>query len=298
MQPSYNHQDELLHMTLCDGQARVLLASTRQLTQEAADIHHTTPVCTAAIGRLMTGTVMIGAMFKGEKDSVTVTVKGGGPAGTLIAVSTPGKVKACMDNPLVELPLKPDGKLDVGGAVGKDGRMSVVKDIGLREPYIGQVELLSGEIAEDFAMYFTKSEQQPSLVALGVLVAGGQVLQSGGILVQPLPGYTEETLSQLELRSPMFSAVSNELNFASIEQLAMDWFRGMDPVILGRRPLAFECGCSRERMERALVTLGRRELNQLIAEAEGAELNCHFCRNRYHFSTDELRELVNKASRP
>lgn len=298
MQPSYNHQDELLHITLLDGQARVLLSSTRGLTQEAVDIHHTTPVCTAAIGRLMTGTLMTGAMLKGEKDSVTVTMKGGGPAGTLIAVSTPGKVKACMDNPLVELPLRPDGKLDVGGAVGKDGRMSVVKDMGLKEPYIGQVELLSGEIAEDFALYFTKSEQQPSLVALGVLVAGGQVLQSGGILVQPLPGCTEETLSQLELRSPMFSAVSNELNYASIDQLAMDWFRGLDPVILERRPLKYECGCSRERMERALVTLGRRELNQLIAEDQGAELNCHFCRNRYHFSTDELRELVTRASRP
>lgn len=298
MQPSYNHQDELLHITLLDGQARVLILSTRRLTQEAADIHHTTPVCTAAIGRLMTGTLMIGAMFKGEKDSVTVTVKGGGPAGTLIAVSTMGVVKACMDNPLVELPLKPDGKLDVGGAVGREGRMSVVKDMGLKEPYIGQVELLSGEIAEDFAMYFTKSEQQPSLVALGVLVAGGQVLQSGGILVQPLPGCDEDTLSQLELRSPMFSAISSELNYASIEQLAGDWFRGMNPVILERRPLKYECGCSRERMERALVTLGRRELNQLIAEDQGAELSCHFCRNRYHFSTGELRELVMKASRP
>jgi molecular chaperone Hsp33 len=298
MQPSYNHQDELLHITLLDGQARVLLLSTRRLTQEAADIHHTTPVCTAALGRLMTGTMMISAMFKGEKDSVTVTVKGGGPAGTLIAVSDLGAVKACMDNPLADLPAKPDGKLDVGGVVGKQGRMSVVKDMGLKEPYIGQVELLSGEIAEDFAMYFTKSEQQPSLVALGVLVAGSQVLQSGGILVQPLPGCAEETLSQLELRSPMFSAISNELNYASIEQLAKDWFRGMDPVILERRELRYECNCSRERMERALVTLGRRELNQLIEEDQGAELSCHFCRNRYQFSTGELRELVRKAVRP
>jgi molecular chaperone Hsp33 len=298
MQPSYNHQDEMLHITLLDGQARVLLLSTRQLAQEAADIHHTTPVCTAALGRLMTGTLMISAMLKGEKDSVTITMKGGGPAGTLIAVSTLGKVKSCMDNPLVELPLKPDGKLDVGGAVGKEGRMSVVKDMGLKEPYIGQVELLSGEIAEDFAMYFTKSEQQPSLVALGVLVAGGQVLQSGGILVQPLPGCTEETKSQLELRSPMFSAISNELNYASIEQLAEEWFRGLDPVLLEKRKLFYECGCSRERMERALITIGRRELNQLIEEDRGAELCCHFCRNRYYFSTVELTELMKQAARP
>ncbi len=298
MQPSYNQQDELLHVSLMDGQARVLLCTTRQLTQEAADIHRTTPVCTAALGRLMTGTAMIGAMLKGAKDSVTVTIKGGGPAGTLMAVSVPGEVKACMDNPQVVLPLAPGGKLDVGGAVGREGRMSVVKDMGMKEPYIGQVELVSGEIAEDFALYFTKSEQQPSLVALGVLVAGEQVLQSGGILVQPLPGCMEETLSELELRLPMFASISNELNYAAIDQLAEDWFRGMDPVILKRLPLGFRCGCTRERMERALVTLGKRELNQLIEEDQGAELNCHFCRNSYAFSKDELQELVRQASRP
>ena len=298
MQATYNQQDELLHISLLDGQARVLLCTTRQLTQEAANIHNTTPVCSAALGRLMAGTIIIGAMLKGDKDSVTVTIKGGGPAGTLIAVSAPGQVKACMDNPHVVLPLGPDGKLDVGGAVGREGRMSVVKDMGLREPYIGQVELYSGEIAEDFAVYFTKSEQQPSLMALGVLVAGEQILQSGGILVQPLPGCTEDTLSQLELRSPMFASISNEMNYANIDRLAEDWFRGLKPVILKRLPLRYECGCSRERMERAMITLGKRELNQLIEENQGAELSCHFCRNRYHFSTEELRELTKQASRP
>ncbi len=296
MQPSYNQQDELLHMTLMDGQARVLLASTRQLTQEAADIHRTTPVCTAALGRLMTGTAMIGAMLKGGKDSVTVTIKGGGPAGSLVAVSVPGSVKACMDNPQVELPPLPGGKLDVGGAVGREGRMSVVKDMGLKEPYIGQVELVSGEIAEDFTLYFAKSEQQPSLMALGVLVAGDHVLQAGGLLVQALPGCTEETLDQLELRSPMFAAISNELNYAPIGQLAEDWFRGLDPVVLERRPLCYQCGCSRERMERALLALGKRELDQLIAEDQGAELGCHFCHSRYAFTTGDLQELMNKAA--
>ena len=297
IQPSYNQQDELLHISLMDGQARVLLCTTRQLCQEAADIHSTTPVCTASLGRLMTGTVMIGAMLKGAKDSVTVTVKGGGPAGTLVAVSVPGEVKACLDNPNVQIPSKADGKLDVGGAVGREGRMTVVKDMGLREPYIGQVELLSGEIAEDFTLYFAKSEQQPSLVALGVLVAGERVLQAGGLLLQPMPGCTEETLDQLELRSPMFATISNELNYAPIEQLAVDWFRGLNPVILEKRPLRYACGCSRERMERALVALGRRELNQLIAEDKGAELGCHFCHSHYAFTTDDLRALVIQASR-
>ena len=297
MQPSYNQQDELLHITLMDGQARVLLCSTRQLTQEAANIHHTTPVCTAALGRLMTGTAMIGAMLKGAHDSVTVTVKGGGPAGTLVAVSVPGQVKACMDHPQVELPLSQSGKLDVGGAVGREGRMTVVKDMGLKEPYIGQVELVSGEIAEDFTLYFAKSEQQPSLMALGVLVAGDQVLQAGGLLLQPLPGCTEETLDQLELRSPMFAAISNELNYAAIGELAEDWFRGLEPVILERRPLRYECGCSRGRMERALVAIGRRELSQLIAEDQGAELGCHFCHSSYAFTTNDLREILKQASR-
>ncbi len=297
IEPSYNQQDELLHISLMDGQARVLLCTTRQLTQEAAIIHNTTPVCTAAMGRLMTGTAMMGAMLKGSRDSVTVTIKGGGPMGTLIAVSVPGQVKACVDHPQVELPVLPNGKLDVGGAVGREGRMTVVKDMGLKEPYIGQVELVSGEIAEDFTMYFAKSEQQPSLVSLGVLVAGQQVLQSGGLLIQAMPGCSEETIEHLEMRSPIFATISNELNYAPIEQLAKEWFQGLEPVILGRQPLKYACGCSRERMERALVTLGQKELEQLIMEDQGAELGCHFCRSQYAFTTNDLKELVKQATR-
>ncbi len=296
IQPSYNQQDELLHIALMDGQARVLLATTRQLTQAAADIHHTTPVCTAAMGRLMTGTAMMGSMLKGSRDSVTVTIKGNGPIGTMIAVSIPGQVKACLDNPQLQLPLNAEGKLDVGGAVGREGRMTVVKDMGLREPYIGQVALVSGEIAEDFTMYFAKSEQQPSLVALGVLVHDEQVLQSGGLLVQPMPGCTEELIEQLELRSPIFATISNELNYAPVEELAQDWFRGLEPVILDRQPLKYECGCSRERMERALVTLGQKELGQLIDEDQGAELGCHFCHSHYAFTTNDLTELLKQAT--
>lgn len=296
-QPAYNQPDELLHISLMDGQARAILASARSLTQEAADIHETSPVCTAALGRLMTGALLMSAALKGENDSVTVTIKGGGPIGTLVAVSSPGRVKAYLDHPKVELPLRPDGKLNVGGAVGHEGRMSVVKDMGLREPYVGQVELVSGEIAEDFAMYYLKSEQQPSLVSLGVLVAGERVLSSGGILLQPMPGCPEETLSQMELRSPLFSSISQELCYDPMEELVKAWFRDLDPVILERRPLKYECGCSRERMEKALITLGKRELTQLIQEDHGAELNCHFCRRRYPFSEDDLKNLLAQATR-
>ena len=287
----------MLRMTLMGGQVRVMLCETTAMCQRAADIHGATPVCTAAMGRLMTATAMLGVMMKGERESVTVTIKGGGPMGTLVAVANHGDVKVCADDPRVQLPLRADGKLDVGGAVGREGRMSVVKDLGLREPYIGQCELVSGEIAMDFANYFTVSEQQPSLVALGVLTSGDAVLKAGGLLLQPMPGCPDEVIDQLELRSPMFADISREMTFACKEQLAEDWFRGMQPELLERTPLRYHCGCSRERMEKALISLGRRELESLIAEDQGAELGCHFCHSRYAFTTGELRELLQRASR-
>lgn len=292
------HQgDEMIRMSLMDGQARVMMCETTAMCQRAADIHNATPVCTAALGRLMTGTAMLGVMMKGDDESVTVTIKGGGPMGTLVAVANHGDLKVCADNPQVVLPTRADGKLDVGGAVGHDGRMSVVKDLGMREPYIGQCELVSGELAIDFANYFTISEQQPSLVALGVLVNGDAVLKAGGLLIQPLPGCEEETLEQLELRSPMFADISREMTFADKEQLLEDWFRGMKPEILDRTPLRYHCACSRERMEKALISLGRKELETLIGEDQGAELGCHFCHSHYAFSTAELQDLLHRASR-
>lgn len=288
--------DEMLRMTLMGGQARVMLCETTALCQRAADIHSATPVCTAALGRLLTGTAMLGVMMKGEGESVTVTIHGDGPMGTLVAVANHGDVKVTAGNARVELPLKDNGKLDVGGAIGHSGRMSVVKNLGLREPYVGQIELVSGELGIDFANYFTVSEQQPSLVALGVLVSGDVVLKAGGLLIQPLPGCEESTLQQLELRSPMFADISRELTFASKEQLAEDWFRGMEIELLERTPLRYHCACSRERMEKALISIGRRDLQSLIDEDQGAELGCHFCHSRYAFTTEELRALLERAT--
>ena len=288
-------KDEMLQIDLCGGQVRVMLCDTTETVQRCADIHGSTPVCTAALGRLMTGTAMLGIMMKGEKESVTVTVKGDGPMGTLVAVADHGRVRACADNPKVELPLREDGKLDVGGAVGHHGRMSVMKDLALRKNYIGQSELVNGEIAMDFAQYFTVSEQQPSLVALGVLVSGDTVLKAGGLLIQPLPGCPDGIIDQLELRSPMFADISREMTFAPIEQLCTDWFRGMDPRILERPPLSYTCGCSRERMERALISLGDKDLRSLIDEDQGAELVCHFCHSKYFFSTEQLKAMLKEA---
>ena len=289
--------DEILRGTLMDGQVRIMMCETTQMAQRAADIHHATPVCTAAMGRLMTATSMLGVMMKGENESVTVNIKGGGPMGTVVAVANHGDLKVCADDPQVELPLREDGKLNVGAAIGKDGYMTVIKDLGLREPYIGQIELVSGELGIDFANYYTVSEQQPSLVALGVLVAGDTVLKAGGLLIQPLPGCPDEVIDQIELRSPMFSDISREMTFAPKEELLEDWFRGMDLQILERAPLRYHCACSRYRMEKALISLGRRELNTLIEEDTGAELGCHFCHSQYAFTTDDLKELLARASR-
>ena len=217
--------------------------------------------------------------------------------GTLVAVADHGDVRACADDPTVTLPLREDGKLDGGGAVGRDGRMTVVRDLGNGKQYIGQSEIVSGEIAMDFANYFTVSEQQPSLVALGVRIHEGLVLQAGGILIQPLPGCPEETIGQLELRSPFFADISRELTFGTLEELTRDWFRGLEPRILERTPIRYRCTCSRERMEKALISLGRKELQSLIDEREGAELSCHFCHQKHFFTTEQLTELMEKAER-
>ena len=289
--------DEMIRMTLMDGQVRVMMCETTNMVQRAADIHNATPVCTAAMGRLMTATSMLSVMMKGERESVTVNIKGGGPMGTLTAVGDHGDIKVCADDTQVELPLRADGKLDVGGAIGKDGYMTVIKDLGLREPYIGQIELVSGELGIDFANYYTVSEQSPSLVALGVLVSGDAVLKAGGLLIQPLPGCDDEIIDQLELRSPMFADLSREMTFAPKEELLEDWFRGMKPVVLDRTPLRFHCSCSRHRMEKALISMGRRELQTIIDEDTGAELGCHFCHSQYAFTTQELRELLAQATR-
>lgn len=289
--------DRLLQIDLCHGLVRVMLCETTKMVQHCADIHHSTPVCTAALGRLMTGTAMMGIMMKGEDESVTVSIKGGGPMGTLCAVADHGDVKVCADDPQVELPLREDGKLNVGAAVGHEGRMSVIKDLGMRKNYVGQSEIVSGEIAMDFANYFTVSEQQPSLVALGVLVNGNTVLKAGGLLIQPLPGCTDEIINQLELRSPMFTDISREMTFAEIEQLAEDWFRGMDPVVLESDKLRYHCSCSRERMEKALISLGHNDLQEMIDDDRGAELSCHFCHSQYYFSTDELKKMLCEAEK-
>ena len=289
-------KDEMLRLTLMDGQARVLLCRTTRLSQKMASIHIPSDTACAALSRLMSGTLMLSVMMKGEEDSVTVTVAGNGPIGKMTAVGRGGDVKVTADYPQQEVPRRADGHLDVGTLVGHHGRLSVIKDIGLKEPYIGQVNLVSGELGEDFAQYYTVSEQTPSLVALGARVSDGMPLSTGGILVQAMPGCEEETLNQLELRSMLFADISRELAENDLMDLANAWFDGLEPCLEGRQELNYRCDCSRERMERALAALGREELTDILHTDGYATLTCHFCRTSRVFDENDLRRLLEEGS--
>ena len=291
-----NANDQMLHITLADGMVRGLLLNATRTVAEAAAIHVTSPVATAALGRALMGTAMLGAMLKQENASVTVTIDGGGPLGKIVCVANSESVRGCLDVPNVRIPLREDGKLNVGYAVGSAGRMSVVKDLGLKTPYVGQVPLVSGEIAEDFASYYVQSEQTPTLQSLGVLVGGEAVLSAGGVLLQTLPGCPDSVIDQLELRSPLFADISRELCHEPMRDLMAKWFDGLKPVVLGEHTLSYRCDCSRARMEKALIALGRDELGHMIQdETEGAELTCHFCKKQERFSQQDLIRLLNKA---
>ncbi len=291
-----NMKDEMLHITLADGMVRGLLLTATGVVAEAAAIHRTSPLSTAALGRTLMGTAMLGAMLKQDEASVTVTIDGGGPIGKIVCVADAESVRGCVDVPNLNMPLRADGKLSVGMAVGRDGRMSVVKDLGMKRPYVGQTQLVSGEIAEDFASYYLQSEQSPTLQSLGVLVNGETVLSAGGVLLQPLPGCPDEVIDQLELRSPLMYDISRELCYESMEDLMNRWFDGLKPVILERKPLSYRCACSRERMEKALIALGKEELTRMIEdETDGAELTCHFCKRSHKFTQADLAHLLTKA---
>ncbi len=287
--------DQLIRAISQDGLIKVSAVSTRDLTERARQIHKTLPVATAALGRLLAAASMMGNALKEEAASLTLQIKGGGPLGTLLAVSDPeGNVRGTVEHPAVDLPLREDGKLDVGAAVGNRGTLTVIWDLKMKEPYVGSVGLLWGEIAEDVALYFVESEQIPTACGLGVLVDRNQsVLSAGGYLVQLLPGAEEETAERLEaaLRSarPVTELLKADPDPEALLRAALP---GLALEVLEKRPIAYRCDCSRERMERALVSLGREELRSMINEQGGAELTCRFCDNVQHFSREELEALL------
>ena len=289
----FNEPDGLLRMLIAGGQARVMMCRTTRLTQEAADIHMASDTAACAMGRLLSGSAMLFHSVEDEEGSVTVTVTGNGAGGRMTVVGRHGgDLKIAVENPQEQLPVRSDGKQDVAGFVGTEGRLTVVRDRGAGEPYIGIANLVSGELGLDFAEYFTMSEQTPSLVALGCLNQDGVVLSSGGILIQALPGCGMDVIEELEKREPFFRGISRELYDRSMRELAEFWFQGMDLQIAGEEQLRLRCDCSRDRMGRALKSLGKEELLDMADEGRDTEMTCHFCRTIHSFSPEEVRDMA------
>ena len=290
------NQDGLYHISLMGGQARAILIESTQLVQRAKDIHGLSRIAAAALGRTLTCAAMMGSMLKGEDESITAQIKGGGPIGTVMAVAHGDcTVKGYVDNPGIDLP-RTGPKLPVGAAVGKDGRLTVVKDMHLREPYVGQVNLVSGEIAEDFAMYFTASEQTPSLVSLGVLVSDEKVESAGGLIVQVMPGASEAAIASIENSAGMFMDISGTMKEYHLKDSVQQLLMHLEPELLATREPRYACACSRERIEKVLISLGADELKDMIQTQHGAQVDCHFCNKRYEFSEDALKALLEKAT--
>ena len=261
------------------------------LVRTMEQIHKTSAVTSAALGRLLTAASIMGIMLKNSKDSITLRVNGGGPAGTVLAVADGmGCVKGYVENPVVEIPLRPDGKLNVGGAVGRDGTLSIVRDLGLKEPYVGQIPLVSGEIAEDITSYYATSEQIPTVCALGVLVAPDLTIScAGGYLLQLLPGATEEEITMLEKNIANVPSVTTLLQQGKTMQDIMEMvMQGFDPQVLDEYDVEYRCDCTEQRVERALISMGRAELEKLAAEEPVVEVNCQFCDKKYNVDVNKL----------
>ena len=287
--------DQLIRAISKDGHIKATAVSTRALTERARQIHKALPVATAALGRTLAAVSMMGNALKEDGASVTLQIKGGGPLGTLLAVSdNQGNVRGTVDNPVVDLPLRPDGKLDVGAAVGHEGTLTVIRDLNMKEPYVGTVPLVSGEIAEDITSYFAESEQIPTACALGVLVDVDQSVQcAGGYLIQLLPGADDAAISAIEQGIARVGPVTEALRGGlSARELVEQVLSEFQLEVLSEEPVEYRCYCSRERMERALISLGPEELQAMIDEQGSADLTCRFCDNVQHFSRADLEAMV------
>ena len=281
-----------------DASAVAIAIDTTDIVTEIEKIHQTSAVTTAALGRLSTAASLIGYSLKNKGDSVTVRLDGKGPAGVLIAVADyKGNVKSYLSNPVVEIPLNKHGKLDVAGAVGKNGTLSIIKDLGLKEPYSGTIPIVSGEIAEDIAAYFATSEQIPTVCGLGVLVNPDlSVNVAGGYLVQLLPFAPESVIEQIEKNVNALPSVTQMMsNGVTPEELVMKLLDGLDPNILDESEVKYECDCSRERVSRALISLGAAELDEMIAEQKDTKVQCHFCNKEYSFTPSDLSKLKKRS---
>ena len=291
--------DYMIRATAADGQIRAFAATTKEMVETAKNAHNTSPIATAALGRLMTAAAMMGSDLKGEGELLTLRIEGDGPiGGLLVTADGKGDVKGYAFNPDVMLPPNAQGKLDVGGSLGL-GVLSVIKDIGLKEPYVGQTQLITGEIAEDLTYYFATSEQVPSSVALGVLMnKDNTVRQAGGFIIQLLPGASDEIIDRLEAKLSGISSITAPLDAGKTpEEILTDILGEFGLEILKKMPVQFHCDCERSRVEKAIISIGRKEIQDMIDEGKEIEVNCQFCNKHYKFSVDELGEMLKKATR-
>lgn len=287
--------DYIIRGTAANNQVRFFAASTKELVEKARQIHNTSPVATAALGRLLTAGCMMGSMCKNDSDVLTLQIKCSGPIkGLIVTADSSANVKGYVEEPNVILPPNSKGKLDVGGALDL-GVLSVIKDIGLKEPYVGQTNLTTGEIAEDLTYYFATSEQIPSSVALGVLMnKDNTVKQAGGFIIQLMPFADEQLIETLEQRIGQFTSITTLLDQGiSPEQMMNTLFDGFDVEIHDTVPTQFACNCSNDRVSKAVMSIGKTELQKMIAENEPIEVSCHFCNQKYHFSVEALKQFLN-----
>ena len=286
--------DYIVRATAANAQIRAFAITSRETVEHARSAHDLSPVVTAALGRLMTGGVMMGSMLKGEKDMLTLQVGGAGPVhGLTVTADSQGNLKGYADNPQAMMPPNSVGKLDVGGVIGA-GVLTVIKDMGLKEPYSSTIELTTGEIGDDLTYYFAASEQIPSSVALGVLMEkNNTVKQAGGFIIQLMPFTSEEVIAKLEEKLTHMSPVTTLLEEGKTPEQILETILGdMGLEITDTLPVQFYCNCSKERVEKVLISLGKKELQELIDEGQDVELNCHFCNTNYVFSVDELRKIM------
>lgn len=291
--------DYLVRATAAGAQLRAFACTTKELVEQAKKAHNTSPVATAALGRLLSAGCMMGSMLKGEDDLLTLQISGDGPLGGLtVTADAKGRVKGYVNEPGVILPANAAGKLDVGGAVGQ-GILRVIKDMGLKEPYVGQTVLQTGEIAEDLTAYFAASEQVPSSVGLGVLMnRDNTVRQAGGFIIQLMPFTEDAVIDKLEENLSRVNSVTSLLDAGNTpKQLLEILLEGLEPEFTDTLPLQFFCNCSKERVEKALISIGRAEIEDMIKDGREIEVNCHFCNKHYIFTVEELEALKQKAVR-
>lgn len=290
--------DYILRATAANGAVRAFAANTRNTVETARSLHNTSPTASAALGRMITAAAIMGTMLKGENDILTLQIRGVGPLkGIVVTADSSARVKGYVFEPSVDIPLKENGKLNVSGAIG-EGYLSVIKDMGLKEPYAGRIQLVSGEIAEDLTYYFAKSEQTPSSVGLGVLVdIDTSIKQAGGFIIQLMPDTPDEVIDKLEENINNMPYITTLLDEGNTPEMILEIIlKGLELKILDRLPVEFYCNCTKERVEKALISIGLKDLTEILEEDKKANLHCHFCNKEYSFNEEDLKGIINEIS--